>query len=75
MKEIDLKKTVYQLTEEYPELIMILKDMGFLGVSNPLVRKTLGRKMTIPEGSKKQQKDLDEVLQKLEEKGFKVTGK
>lgn len=72
MKEIDLKKTVYELTEEYPELITILKDMGFLGVSNPIVRKTIGKKMTIPEGCKKQEKNLDYVIEKLEEAGFKV---
>jgi len=29
MKEIDLKKSVYELTETYPELIGILKELGF----------------------------------------------
>ncbi len=72
MKEIDLKESVYELTEKYPELIEILKEMGFLGVLNPLVRKTLGKKMTIPSGSKKQQKDLEEVLIKLKDKGFTI---
>lgn len=72
MKELDLKKPVYELTETYPELIEILKELGFLGVANPVVRKTLGRMMTLPEGCKKQGKDLDEVLKKLEEHGFKV---
>ena len=72
MKELDLKKPVYELTETYPELIEILKDLGFLGVANPVVRKTLGRMMTLPEGCKKQGKDLAEVLKKLEEHGFKV---
>jgi uncharacterized protein len=72
MKEIDFKKSVYALTEQYPELIGILKEMGFLGVANPLVRKTLGKRMTIPEGSKKQQKDLEEVIKNLEEAGFRI---
>lgn len=72
MKEIDFKKSVYELTEQYPELIGILKEMGFLGVANSLVRKTLGKKMTIPEGSKKQQKDLEEVIKKLEDEGFRI---
>ena len=72
MKEIDLKKTVYELTEQYPELIEILKEMGFLGVANPVARKTLGRMTTIPQGCQKQGKDLSEVTKKLEEKGFKV---
>lgn len=72
MKEIDLKKSVYELTEAYPELVEILKELGFLGVANPVVRKTLGRVTTIPQGCEKQGKDLNEVIKKLEEKGFAV---
>lgn len=72
MKEIDLKNSVYELTEAYPELFQILKELGFLGVANPLVRKTLGRVTTIPQGCEKQGKDLNEVIKKLEEKGFSV---
>lgn len=72
LKDIDLKKTVYELTEAYLELVEILKEMGFLGVVNPAVRKTLGRLTTIPQGCKKQGKDLNEVIKRLEEMGFKV---
>ncbi|MBI4186510.1 MAG: DUF1858 domain-containing protein [Chloroflexi bacterium] len=72
MKEVDLKKSVYELTEEYPELIEILKELGFLGVAKAVVRKTLGRATTIPQGCQRQGKDLNEVLKKLEEKGFTV---
>jgi hypothetical protein len=72
MKEIDLKKSVYELTEAYPELIGILKDLGFLGVANPVVRQTLGRMTTIPQGCQKQGKDLNQVIARLQEEGFKV---
>ncbi len=72
MKEIDLKKNLYELTEAYPELIEILKGMGFFGVANPLVRKTLGRVTTIPQGCEKQKKDLDKVIKELQEAGFEV---
>ncbi len=74
MKEIDLTKSVYQLTEEYPELIPILKEMGFFGVINPVVRNTLGRATTIPGGCEKQGKDLARVIEQLKEKGFAVKG-
>jgi len=74
MKEINLNKSVYELTESYPKLIEILKELGFLGVRNPLVRKTLGRKTTIPQGCQKQKKDLNEVIKILREKGFKIKG-
>ncbi|MFP4082745.1 MAG: DUF1858 domain-containing protein [Candidatus Aminicenantes bacterium] len=72
MKEIDLKKSVYDLTEDYPQLIPILKDLGFLGVANPVIRKTLGKATTIPQGCKKQGKDLKGVIERLEKEGFRV---
>jgi len=72
MKEIDLQKNVYELTETYPELIPLLKELGFLGVANPVMRKTLGRMTTIPQGCDKQGKDLNEVITELENAGFKV---
>ena len=72
MKEIELNKSVYELTETYPELIGVLKELGFLGVANPVVRKTLGRKITIPQGCQKQGKDLNKVIEKLKEEGFEV---
>lgn len=72
LKHIDLNKNVYELTETYPELIEILKEMGFLGVANPIARKTLGKLTTIPKGCKKQGKDLNDVIKKLKELGFKV---
>jgi hypothetical protein len=72
LKLIDLKKNVYELTETYPELIGVLTEMGFFGVANPIARKTLGKVTTIPQGCKKQGKDLNEVIKKLKELGFKV---
>lgn len=72
MKEIDLNKSVYELTETYPELIEVLKELGFLGVVNPVLRKTIGRVTTILQGCEKQGKDLNEVIEKLKEAGFAV---
>jgi uncharacterized protein len=74
MKEIDLNKSIFELTEEYPELIATLKELGFAGIAFPAVRKTLGRKTTLPEGCSKQKKDLAEVIDHLEKLGYTVTG-
>ena len=46
--------------------------MGFAGVANPLVINTLGRMTTLPEGCKKQGKDLAEMIVALHEHGFEV---
>ena len=72
MKKIDLSKSLYDLTDEYPELIPILKEMGFLGVANPVTRNTLGRMTTLPQGCEKQGKDLQEVIEVLEKEGYTV---
>lgn len=74
MKKIDLNKSIFDLTEEYPDLIVTLKELGFAGIAFPAVRKTLGRKTTLPEGCRKQKKDLAEVIQHLERLGYTVTG-
>jgi len=73
MKRIDLQKSVFELTEEYPELVEILAELGFLGVKNPVARKTLGRMTTIPEGCRKQSVDLDDVLLQLRKNGFEIS--
>jgi len=72
MKQIDLNKNVYDLTEQYPELIEILKEMGFLGLANPIMRATMGKVTSIPQGCKKMGMDLDEIKRVLKEKGFEI---
>ncbi|MCM8767976.1 MAG: DUF1858 domain-containing protein [Candidatus Omnitrophica bacterium] len=72
MKEIDINKTVYELTQQYPELIDILSDLGFLGIKNPVLRNTLGRTTTLKQGCEKQGKNINDIIKKLEEKGYRV---
>ncbi len=72
MKEIDLEKSVYELTEAYPELIDILKELGFFGVASAVARNTLGRVTSIPQGCQKQGQELVNVIKKLEDAGFVV---
>jgi len=72
MKRLTLDTSIYDLTEKYPELIEILKEMGFFGVSRPAVRNTLGKVTTLAQGCERQGKDLVEVKSTLEEHGFTV---
>lgn len=71
-KEIDLNRTLYDLTEEYPELISIFQEVGLSGVSNPLMRKTAGRTVKILEGIQRHKLSLEEVIHKLEQAGYIV---
>lgn len=70
MKELDLKKSLYEVTEQYPELIPVLKELGFLGVANPVARGTLGRATTISQGCQKLGIDLESVVRALRERGY-----
>ena len=72
VKEIDPDKSVYDLTEEYPELVRVLKDLGFAGVANPIARATLGRATSLRKGCQGQGKDSGEVVRTLAAKGFAV---
>lgn len=72
MKVIDPDKSVYTLTETFPELISIFKEMGFAGVANPIARNTLGRATSLRAGCERQGKDLNQVVKTLEEKGFTI---
>ena len=72
MKEIDLDKSVFDLTETYPELIPVLKEIGFAGITNPIARNTIGRATTLRKGTERQGKDVGEVIKTLRERGFTV---
>lgn len=71
-KIADLNKTLYDLTTEYPELIDILFDLGFMGVKNPMMRESHGRQMTVKTGCGHLGLDLKQVVAALKAKGFAV---
>jgi hypothetical protein len=72
MKEINLNDSLFDITEKHPELIPVLAEQGFLGVSNEKMRTTHARIMTIPKGSEQLGLELDKVIKALENRGYKV---
>ena len=72
MNKIDFKKSVYELTEEFPELIEILYQLGFNPVKNDALRRTVGRWITIPQACKNHGKDINELILILKEKGYEI---
>lgn len=71
-KVIDLKRTLFDLTEEYPELIDIFFKIGLEGVIHPEMRRTGGKNIRVIEGLKHHSVDLEDAVKALKEKGFKV---
>jgi len=71
-KTIDLKLSVFQLCSQYPELIPVMKDLGFTDIVKPGMLQTAGRFMTIPKGAAMKGIDLELVKATLRERGFDV---
>ncbi len=73
-KKINLSESVYTLTRLYPELIDIMAGLGFGEIRNSIVRKSVGKLMTIPKGAKMKGVKLPFILNTLKAKGFTIEG-
>ncbi len=71
-KIIDLTKSVHDLCKKNPEIIEILKELGFDQITNPAMLNTAGRFMTIPKGAVMKGVDLGKIKEEMENKGFTV---
>ena len=49
-KKLDLSKSVYDLVQEYPEVIDIMKGLGFTEITNKVMLHSVGKIMTILKG-------------------------
>ncbi len=74
MNTIDLNLPVAQVVEAHPEILELLIELGFKPLANPLMRQTLGRKVSIRQGAKLQGVDLQRICQTLEYNGYQVIG-
>ena len=74
-KRIDLKKSVYELCTDYPELVQIMDDLGFKDITNKTQLNTIGRVMTIPKGAIVKGIDMIDVVLALKNNGFVLEGK
>lgn len=72
-KHINLDLSIYELVQEYPELIDIMKTLGFSDISKPVMLHSVGKIMTIPKGSKMKNISMDDIVKKLHENGFTVS--
>lgn len=72
-KKIDFNKSIYELTQEYPELVDMMVLLGFTPIANPAIRKTVGRIMTIPKGAEMMDISMEKIVSVLKENGFAIT--
>ena len=74
-KKIDLNKTVFELTKQYPELIDIMAKLGFTEITKKPVLNSVGKIMTIPKGAKMKNISMMDVVSTLMANGFELEGK
>ena len=73
-KKLDLNKTVFELTEQYPELIDIMAKLGFTEITKKPVLHSVGKIMTIPKGAKMKDISMMDVVTTLMANGFEPEG-
>jgi hypothetical protein len=71
-KCINLKKSVYELCNEFPELPELLVQIGFKDITKPGMLSTAGRFMTLPKGAAMKKIDLNMVKEFLNQHGYVI---
>ena len=72
-KKIDFTKSVYELTQENPEIVGIMARLGFTEITKKAMLNSVGRLMTIPKGAKMKGIPMEEIIRAFEENGFEVS--
>ena len=73
-KKLDLSKSVYDLVKEYPEVIDIMKGLGFSEITNKVMLNSVGKIMTIPKGAKMKGVSMIDIVGAFMKAGFTLTG-
>lgn len=71
-KLIDLSKSVFELCNQYPEVIDIMRSLGFDNIIGVGMLNTVGRVMTIPKGAHIKEIPLEHIISTFEGKGFTI---
>lgn len=69
---VDFSKSVYELSRTFPEIINIMRELGFESITTPGMLNTAGRFMTIPKGAAMKNISMDKIREALKSKGYVV---
>ena len=73
-KKLDLSKSVYDLVTEYPEVVDIMKELGFSEITNKVMLNSVGKIMTILKGAKMKGVSMVDIVGAFMKAGFTLTG-
>lgn len=71
-KEISINSSVYELCLTHPEIIDILKGLGFVNITKPGMLQTAGKIMTLPKGCRMMKIPIERVTKTFIEHGFLI---
>jgi len=71
-KAIDLSKSVFEICKEYPEVVDIMKNLGFDSITSPGMLQTAGRIMTIPKGAAMKKISVEKIRDVFAAHGFEL---
>ena len=74
VKKIDFNLTVAELVKNNPEVQVVLAELGFNKILNPMALKVMGNIMTIPRGAAMKGVSLEKVVTAFQERGYTVMG-
>ena len=70
MNIIYSKQTIYEITKAFPDLILILVELGFKEITKPGMIASVGRFMTLKQGCSLRKIDYEFVKDELNKKGY-----
>ncbi len=71
---IDVSIPVAQVIDQHPEVLDLLVELGFKPLANPIMRNTVGRKVSLKQGSKLEVTPMEKIVRTLEANGYEVVG-
>ena len=71
---IDVSIPVAQVIDQHPEVLDLLVELGFKPLANPIMRNTVGRKVSLKQGIKFRRYPMEKIVQTLEANGYEVVG-
>ena len=73
-KRINFTRTIYDICKNDPDIIHIMKEIGFESMMDPWMMNTAGKEMTIPKGAAFKGICLNKIQEVFRQKGYEVRG-
>ncbi len=65
-------QTVYEIVKEHPEVMEIMKEIGFTDITKPGMLQTAGRFMTLAKGSQIKNISMDKMKEAFKRRGYEL---